>query len=245
MASICMKNYDIISYTQKDIDTLKIMEDCAAKLKSEKFKGIVNDEIMCFLANKRLINFIVTVYNSSPNDNTCNCEAVLDCAGEPDCMHPGNFDVQRVSWSASQDNHCLICGIRNLTETICAHTVVHNDCEKVSRGTHATSSAGTIARLLSPYLAHDKMQVLFEKSFTFHCPEYIILQREWQKRARKAENVLECIRINRREVDETKYMAVAMALHERLGAKASIKIVSPDVIYEIMILVGIDRRVCQ
>jgi hypothetical protein len=206
----CMHNYDIVMYTEHELIIVKDIETCLEKLTSEFFKGKAKDMLEYFHASKRVLPFMNDFDSFGKTPCTC---TIMDFDNEPDCMHPGTFNVNRV-FSSSQDFHCLVCGSYNCNDGTCEHKVLHDDCMKISRDgrsfprynkhgiPHHTRSGRTHTLELDSYMKHDKAMTADENRLPSPT-EQQVLEREWRVRMDETQVALDHFKQNR--VHEVRY----------------------------------------
>jgi hypothetical protein len=226
-------------YTEDELKIVKDIETCLAELTSEFFRGKAKDMLEYFHASKRTILFMQN-FNSFTGKTSCKCD-IMDYDGEPDCMHSGTFDVNRVS-SSSQDFHCLVCGSYNCKDGTCEHKVLHDDCMKISRDGRSFpryNKHGILVHLrsgrthtleLDSYMKLDKAKTADENRLLLPL-EHQVIEREWRVRMDETQVALDQFKQNR--VHEVS-VVMAMGQHSRLGEKSSAKCLNPALLTMIM-----------
>ena len=234
-----MTNYDIVVHTEAELKMINDMQSCLEQLESQTYRGKVMDILEFYHASKRVQPFI-DEFNSFVGETACTC-TTLDDAGDVDCMHPaGKFDMKRVVWSIFKDGHCLICGTYDLTDGICDHRALHDDCYKLATEYEPCLrdvNDGYRKNRLCQFLKWDKGKHRWEqRTLHYHgaMPE-CVMQREWRTTCEEAQVVLQRLKCKREEeVLRLKWLALAMGQHSRLGSNSPATGLYPEIIAMIM-----------
>jgi hypothetical protein len=257
-----MEDYDLVDYNDEELAKIKEMEDCMRKLTSEKYQGLAKTCLLAIHAEKRVRKF-KDAFNSSPDPTACT-RTITDtifqdsrlrmykdifnpspyptaCActipyinNEPNCMHPGAFDMDRVRENYIIANHCLICGARDCDreDSTCGHKVLINDFEMTIR-------KRWFRGLCTPVMwnKYDFEMAAWETGQIerWGPPYRMIQEREWQ--ATVAEIEVTRVEFTQKQVErrfQAKCLAMAMGQHPRLGAKSLTSCMDPEILRIVM-----------